>query len=1080
MKIKILTILLFLVTALSFQSNAQERTVIGTVTSIEDGLPIPSATVKVKEVSSAGTVTGVDGKFSLKVPADAKTLVFSYLGFTTKEVVITGNTVIVSLAVDPKVLSEVVVTGAYGTSQTTRASATNAQSVSGEKLNTVRSTDINNALAGKVAGVQVRSQSTAALGRNTQIRLRGGDGFGAGSGALYVVDGTILPSALDLNLDDVEDISVLQGPAAAAILGSQAANGAILITTKKGKAGEGSGLSVNLGTTFESIDRLIKWQDQYAGGNNANLRTYTYKATDPIEWKAFEGKGYPNYSDDSSWGPKMNGQEYIPWYAWYPGSKYSFKTASLTPQPDNIRDFYQTGITANNSIAYANATDKYNFRANYANQYTQGLIPTTYLKKNTFNLNASYSVTSKLTLNANINYVNTYIFGEINDGYGNNSSGNFNQWMHRDLDMGIMKELRALTIPGANGRPIYASWNHSDPASYNAASTKQFYAANYWYNPYTIQDLVSNQDSRDRLYGSIGLEYKFSSAFKISANYRKNQNTVWDEDRRFTGLADSGTQTGEKGAYSTSTSYSNRENYEMTANYVKKIKDFSINALAGIDFFSAKSKKNGARTENGLIIPDVFRVANSVDQPVITNDRSAERYRAGFAKGQFGYKNLLFVEGTIRNDWFSSLPSDNNNVLSKSIGGSFIFSDLINKNGAISWLSEAKLRASWGEIPQSLDAYSYPGFSYGIGAVQWNGNLLMNTPDQLVDPKITGAVAQAKEIGLDFKLFKRNVNLSATYWDNTESNFPRPVSVNGATGFNTILTNIGKITKKGLEFQVGGSPVRSENFTWNINATYANLLDHKIVEISDQYGINRILVTGGNVAFANLPQVYHEKGQQWGQMFGKGIARNADGVPIVDASGYYTAADRFFGSVEPKHTGGFQNSFTIMKMFDVAANIDWQIGGKFASLSEAFGSMSGLTEETAALNDKGINIRESVANGGGVRVVGVLANGTPSDKYVPALNYFTNLFNRRTIDMYVHDLSFVKLREISIAYRIPVQKLGISKTVRNASLAFIARSPLLIYSKTKNFDPSEISGSAGETGQFPGTRGFGFNLKVGF
>lgn len=1069
---------LFILCTLTVTAFAQDRTLTGTVTSSEDGLPVPGASVKVKEVSSVGTVTGPDGKFSLKVPANGKTLVISYIGFTTKEAAITGNTVNVSLTVDSKVLSEVIITGAYGTSQTSRASATNSQSVSGEKLNTVRSTDINNALAGKVAGVQVRSQSAAALGRNTVIRLRGGDGFGTGSGALYVVDGTILPSALDLNLDDVEDISVLQGPAAAAILGSQAANGAIIITTKKGRPAAGSGLSVNLGTTFEAVDRLIRFQDKYAGGNNPNLTTYNYKATDPIEWKAFQGKGYPNYDDDSSWGPKMEGQEYIPWYAWYPGTKYSFKTASLTPQPDNVRDFYQTGITANNSVAYANATDKYNFRANYGNQYTQGLIPTSYLKKNTFNLNASYNVTSKLTLNANINYVNTLLNGEISDAYSNATSSNFNQWMHRDLDMGIMKELRGLNIKGANGRPIYASWNHSDPTAYDPADTKAFYAGNYWYNMYTYQDLISNVDSRDRLYGNLGLTYQFTNAFKITANYRKNQNTVWGENRRFTGLLDSGTQTGEKGSYSTSTSYSNRENYEMTANYVKKIKDFSVNALAGIDLFSAKSKGNNAATANGLIIPDVFRIANSVDQPTVGNTRSAERYRAGFVKAQFGYKNLFFLEGTLRNDWFSTLPADNNNVLSKSLGGSFVFSDLINKDGNISWLSEAKLRASWGEIPQSLGAYSYPGFSYGIGSVQWNGTLLMNTPDELVDPNITGAVSQSKEIGLDFKLFKRNLNISATFWDNTESGFPRSVSVNGATGFTSILTNIGKITKKGLEFQVGGSPVRNDNFSWNINATYANLLDHKVVEISNKYGINRIAIA--NVAFANLPQTYHETGQQWGQMFGRGIARNADGVPIVDASGYYTAADKYWGSVEPRHTGGLQNSFSIMNMIDVSANIDWQIGGKFASLSEAFGGQSGLTEETAVLNDKGINVREPVSAGGGVHVVGVLANGTPSDKYVPAQNYFANLFNRRTIDMYVHDLTFVKLREVSISYRIPVQKLGLSKSIKNASLAFVARNPVMIYSKTKNFDPSEISGAGGETGQFPSTKGFGFNLRVGF
>lgn len=1075
MKKLILSLFVFVFVALT--ASAQNRTITGTVTS-GDNQPIPGVSVKANG-ASASVVTGTNGKYTISVPSSVTSLTFSYVGSVSQTISLgNGNVINATLVADTQSLSEVVIEGAYGTKQSTKSAVTNIQKVGGDDLNTVRSTDINNALAGKVAGVQVRSQASAALGRNTLIRLRGGDGFGGGSGALYVVDGTILPSALDLNLDDVEDITVLQGPAAAAILGSQASAGAILITTKKGRAAVGSGLSVNLGTTFESIDRLVHFQDKYAGGNNPNLRTYTYKATDPIEWKAFDGKGYPNYDDDSSWGPKMEGQEYIPWYAWYPGSQYAFKTAKLTPQPNNVRDFFETGITANNSIAYSNATDKYNFRANYGNQYTNGLVPTQYLKKNTLNVNASYNVTTKLTFNANINYVNTFLNGEINDAYSNSTSGNFNQWMHRDLDMGIMKELRGLSIPGANGRPIYASWNHSDPDAYSASNTKDFYAGNYWYNMYTILDLATQQDSRDRLYGNLGLAYQFTPAFKVTANYRKNQNNVWGESRRYTGLMDSGSQTGEKGAYSTSTSFSNRENYEMTANYVKKFNDFSVNALAGIDIFSAKSKSNNSNTVNGLIIPDVFRVANSVDQPGVGNGRSAERYRAGFVKAQFGYKNLLFVEGTIRSDWFSTLPADHNRVLSKSIGGSFIFSDLFNKNGEISWLSEAKLRGSWGEIPQSLGAYSYPGFSYGIGTVQWNGNLLMNTPDQLVDPNIRGAVSQSKEIGLDFRFLKSRLSLSATYWDNTESGFPRAVSVNGATGFTSILTNIGKITKRGLEFQLGGAPVRTANFTWNVNATYANLLDHKVVEISDKYGINRITVA--NNTFAALPQVYHEKGQQWGQMFGKAIARNANGVPIVDASGYYTAADKYFGSVEPKHTGGLQNSFSIMNMFDVSANIDWQIGGKFASLSEAFGGYSGLTEETAALNDKGVNVREPVSAGGGVHVVGVTAAGVASDKYVPAANYFANLFNRRTIDMYVHDLTFVKLREVSVAYRIPVQKLGINKVVRNASLAFVARSPLMIYSKTKNFDPSEISGTAGESGQFPSTRGFGFNLKVGF
>lgn len=1079
---KKLILSLFVLVFVAFNALAQDRVITGTVTST-DNSPIPGASVKV-EGAAGGAATDASGKYTIRVSADAKALTITSVGYTPQTVTIGARTVInVKLESDTQSIDQVVITGAYGTKVAPRSATSNSQNLAGDKLNTVNATNLNNAMAGKVAGVQIRSQSTAALGRNTDIRLRGGSGFGTGTGVLYVVDGTILPNADDLNLDDVEDLTVLQGPAAAAILGSQAANGAILITTKKGRKGTGTGLSVNLNTTVESIARMMDFQDVYAGGANPNLQTYTWNASQPVEWQALNGKKFHNYSDDSSWGPKMDGSEYIPWYAWYPGSQYSYKTASLTPQPDNARDFFETGITANNSVAYSNSGDNYTFRMNYGNQYTNGLVPTTSLAKNTLQLNASYDVSKQFTIAANWTYVNTKLNGEINDGYSNSTTGGFNQWMHRDLDMGKMKELRGLTAPGGfGGRPIYGSWNHADPGSYNPANPLAFYGANYWYNFYTYQDLIDVQNNRDRLYGNLALSYKITPDLKITGTYRKQQNTVWGESIRTSDLEFSANQTGEKASYSTSQSYSNRENYEFVANYSKKIKDFTVDAMAGMDFFTAQSKANGASTvagAQGLTIPDVYRIANSFQTPSVSNSRTKERYRAVFARAQFGYKNLLFLEGTIRNDYFASLPVERNDVLSKSFGGSFVFSDLINKNNQMPWLSEAKIRGSWGEIPQTIGNYVYPGFSYGISANKWSDYMLMSTPDQLVDPQITGAVATSKDLGIDFKLLNRRLNFSATYWDKTEKGFPRSVTVNAASGFSSILTNVGRVEKEGLEFQLGGTPIRTPNFTWTANATYANLLNNKIVEISDKYNITRFAIA--NSSFGNLPQTYHEKGQQWGIMYGRGITRNADGVPVVDANGYYvTGTFKYWGAVEPKHTGGLQNNFTIMNAFDISANIDWQVGGKFASLSQAFGSYSGLTERTAVLNDKGVNVRESVANGGGVRVVGVTAAGVASDKYVPVQTYYVNMFDRATIDDYVHDLTFVKLREVAIGYRIPVAKLGLAKVVSSASFAITARNPVIIYSTTKDFDPAEISGTNGESGQFPSTRGFGFNLRVGF
>ena len=1075
---------LFIMLLVAASAMAQDRTITGTVTSSEDGLPIPGASVRVKGVSGIGTLTNASGKFTLKVPSATSTVTISSIGFLEREVSISGGVANAVLSPDSKALQEVVIQGAYGTKTTSRATSANTQTISGEKLNTVRGTNVNNALAGKVAGVQVRSQSAAALGRNTDVRLRGASGFGTGSGALYVVDGTILPNADDVNLDDIEDISVLQGPAAAAILGSQAAAGAILITTKKGRKSAGAGITLNLGATFENAYILPNYQNTYAGGNTADLIKYTWKTTDPIEWKALDGKYYHNYSDDSSWGPKMVGQEYIPWYAWYPGTNYSYKTTALTPQPNNARDFFNTGIALNNTVTFSDAGEKYNLKATYGNQYTQGLLPNSDLRKNTFNFIANYDLNKHFTVGANINYVSTKLSGDIDDAYSSTSTGSFNQWFHRNLDMDILKELRGMTVEGPGGTTIFGSWNHNDPTSYNASNTKQFYAGNYWYNPYSYYDLVDVVNQRDRLYGNVSLTYKVNSDLRFTGTYRKQQNTLYAETKFSSRLDQSATQAAGndarlRGYYDTQTSFSNRENLEILGNYTKKISDFTIDVTAGVDLFSALAKANRGYTVNGLSIPDLFTLGNSVDTYQVTNTRTAEKYRAILARGSFGYKNFLFVDGSIRNDWFSTLPESDNSVLSKSIGASFVFSDLLPKEG-FSWLSMGKIRGSYGEIPQSLGVYTYPGFAYGVGAFKWNGNLLMSTPDSQVDPDIKGATSSNYEFGIDLGFLKNRINLSASYWNAKEVNFPRSVALNAASGFTSVTTNVGRIDKEGLEFQLTARPIVSPKVSWTISGTYANLLNNKVVEYSKKYGVSRVSVEG--VWGSTMPYMIHQEGYQWGQIYGNGKKRDANGVPHVTTSGnFVNDPNVYFGSVLPKHTGGVQNSFVLFNDFEVNANIDYQVGGKFVSLSNMWGSYSGLTARTAALNDKGNPVRDAVVNGGGVRVDGVdPTSGQPVTYYVEAQTYYQNLYNNRVFDDYIYDLTFVKLREVAIGYRIPVKKLGLGKHIQNATFSVIARNPVLIYSKTKDFDPSEVSANSGETAQLPGTRGIGFNLRIGF
>ncbi|OLY93589.1 hypothetical protein BUE76_18200 [Cnuella takakiae] len=1058
----------------------QARTVTGTVRD-ENGNPVPFASIT-ESGTRNGTTADINGNFRLNVTGN-NTVSVSANGFTAQSgVSLSGDALNLVLRRAENQLQEVVVTGAYNTRRTARSTSYNAQVVTGDQMNTIRQTNLNNALAGKVSGLQVRSQSAAALGREGTIRLRGASGLGGDENLIYVVDGTILPNIQDINLDDIADVTVLQGPAAAAQFGPQGANGAIVISLKKGTRSRGIGVDLNIGAQWDKVYVLPNYQNSYAGGSSADLKKYTWREGHPEEWKALDGKYYHNYSDDASWGPRMVGQEYVPWYSWYPGHKRSFTTERLLPQPDNSRDFFQTGLTLNNTISFNKATENMNIRFSYGNVDIRGLLPTSSLKRNTFNINGSVNLNEHFTVGANINYINQIINGEISDAYSNQSSGSFNQWFHRNIDMNVMKELKDYRTP----QGLYASWNHSDPETYDPNNPRGFYAGNYWYNFFTWFDLAKSVTNRDRLFGDVSLTYRLNDNFSVRGTYRKQQNNLWFEEKFRSELAESATQTtGNEprafGYYSTRQSNSNRENVEVLATYTQKFGDFNVNLNAGTDFFRWLSKETGGNTNQGLNLPNVFTLSNSKNPASSVNNRLEEKYRAILTRGDVGYRNFLFADFTIRNDWFSTLPTADNDVLSKSFGASFVFSDIVKQP----WLSYGKLRASWGEIPQALGtssttfgAYRYPGFIYGVNQFQWNGNFMMGAPNELVDSAIRGAVKTQREVGLELRFLKSRLGIAATYWDGTERDIPRSVPINGASGFTSKLINTGELAKKGLDIQLNVRPVWSENVRWEFSGTLGWLIQNKVVRLAP--GVER--TTGVDAAWGTTgPYMVHAEGREWGQLFGNGIKR-INGQPVLDEDGLYVNdPNTYFGSVLPKYTGGIQNNFNIFKDFNVQANIDYQFGGKFFSLSNMWGSYSGLTARTATTNPKGNPIRDAVADGGGVRVAGVDADGKPVEYYVEAQDYFHGLYNKLAFDDYVYDLTFIKLRELSIGYNIPLNKIGKWASFANrATFSVVARNPLLIYAKTPDFDPSEISNLSGETGQLPGTRGLGFNLRVGF
>lgn len=1041
-----------------------QTSVTGRITD-EQGNPIAFATILIKG-KTKGITADSEGKFSLRNLPEGAVLVITSQGFKAKEISIEKESSISIVLERGSDLQEVVVTSAFNIKRSQKSVASNAQNITGDQLNLIRQTNLNNALAGKIAGLQVRSQSTVALGRDAAIRLRG-EGSINGGGIIYVVDGTIVNSA-DINPDDIQDITTLKGVNATALFGDRAVGGAVVINTKRGRKTKGIGIEINQGVTFDRIYILPKYQNSYAGGAASDLTKFNWQAGMPESWKVLDGKYYHDYSDDASWGPRMVGQEYIPWYAWYPG-QYFGQTAKLLPQENNVRDFYQTGITSNNNINFSKADKGYSMRVSYTHQNVKGLLETSELQKHNLTSNVSFDLGSNFTLAANISYVTQNLRGEFNDNYSNQSTGSFGSWFHRDLDMKKLKELRGLKSPEG----ILASWNHNNPGEY-LTSPLAFYGGNYWYNFYSYFDNVSNINRRDRLYGDVTLTYRINSHLSLRGSVRKNQVTSYNEGFAKTLLEQSATQTGLKAVYATQETFFAEDNLEGLISYTNKWGDISVNLNGGGNNRRETTKNINVGTVNGLNVPDLYAVNNSRDPIAYGNGRARLEVRSLFARGDIGYKDMLFAEFGLRNDWYSTLPADNNSLFTPSVGLSFVFSELTKDR--LPGMNFGKLRASWGAVPTSLQPYIL-GFAYGVNANQWNGNFLMATPNRLVDPAIKGATNIAFEGGFDFRFLRNRLGFSFTYYNETRKDEPLDVQVNGASGFNSKLVNAGRVERSGIEIQMNVKPIVSKDFNWSIDFNYGQNLSNKVVALAP--GINSIVVAAGAFSGSSSAYTVHEIGKQWGILRGGGI-KKINGVPVLDADGLYSKEDNTaFGSVLPDFTGGIQQGISY-KNFVLNLNVDFQKGGKFFSLSDFWGTFSGLTARTAGVNDKGNPVRDAVADGGGVLVNGVDADNKPVSYYVEAQDYFHQFRSRNISENSVYGLSYVKLRELSFGYQFPVAKWGLSKWVQQATFSVVARNLWLIYADNRDFDPSEISNVYGEDGQFPGTRSLGFNLKLGF
>src|SRR5258705_1365562 len=509
----------------------------------------------------------------------------------------------------------------------------------------------------------------------------------------------------------------------------------------------------------------------------------------PAEWQALNGKQHHDSTDDASWGPRMSGQEYIPWYAFIPGSKYSFKTASLNPQPDNARDFWSTGVTNNTNLSFGQGGKGYSYRVSYTNQNIKGMLPNSSSNRNTVFTTVSGDLSEHFTVGLNATFSAQKIKGEFDDGYANQSSGSFTQWFHRDLDMGILKELRSLRTP-LGGIGSYPSWNlRRNPNSWNPANpAASVYAGNYWYNFYTYFDLVNNELNRNRIFGDVSVTYKLNSNFRIKGTVRKNQLTTNYENINPSILQNSAGQSGVLASYATGQTSYQEYNYEVLASFNKAIMKGNLNITAngGANRLSTQYKDVNFNTNGGLNIPNLYTISNSKNPATNNNFRQNLKSNSVFAFGDFEYRKFVSLSWAIRNDWFSTLPTTDNSLSSPSLGASFIFSEFTKSS--LPWLSYGKVFGSWGKKPKTLDPYQLQLY-YGLSQFLWNTSFLMNTPDNFPDPGLTGSLVNTWAGGVDLRFLKNRLGVNITYY--SEKNIKEPLSIpqSGVGGFTTRTIN---------------------------------------------------------------------------------------------------------------------------------------------------------------------------------------------------------------------------------------------------------------------------------------------------
>lgn len=1050
-----------------------QRIVTGNV-SDEKGEGLIGANVLVRG-TSFGTVTDLDGNFNLSVPDDGTSLMISYTGYQTMITDIADKSLVNIVLLEGQLLGEVVVT-ALNIEREEKSLGYAVQEVSGESISEAREGNLVNALSGKVAGLQVTNSQT--MGGSANVTIRGTSSLTGNNQALFVVDGVPLDNSVfnvdaqdegsggydygnlagDINPDDVASISVLKGAAATALYGSRAANGVILVTTKRGKARDGIGISFISSATVNKINKSTGPQHQREYG--AGYGAYYEDATSYFFEGDVDGDGQLDLivptSEDASWGARFDPNlNVVHWDALDPfADNYGEKRPYIAPANDYTA-FFETGLTLKNSIAIDGGTEKTTVRLSYSNDNTKGILPNSELQKHTIGFTGSQQLTTKLKATLSGNYVNNSATGRGGTGYDAlNVMQSFGQWFQANVDVKRL-ENSYLTPDGRHQSWNSTYWDNSTPI--------------YFDNPYFIRKESYQTDRRNRMFGNVLLEYELTDFLTIQGRAATDLFNDLQEER----IAQ---QSVEISDYTKRLREKTETNLELLLKFNKRLGDnISLNGLLGGNRRKDQFEYTLLSTRDGLVIDKLYTVNNSVSSELQRDDvLNRKEQRSVFGQVSLGFSDFFYVDVSARNDWSSTLPKANNSYFYPAASASFVFSELF-ETATNSLLSFGKVRFNYAEVGNDTDPYR-TSLTY-VQNNNFGNNPAFSVPSELYNADLRPELTKSYEAGIEVNFLNNRYGVDLSVYKTNTFDQILPVEVSRASGYTTKLINAGNIENKGIEIELFANPVRTKNFSWNIGGNWSKN-QNTVVELAPD--VDNILL--GDHFFMTYNAAV---GEPYGTFKGTNYVFHENGEPMVDEDGFYMSTlsnTEILGNSNPDWIAGLYNDFNIFG-FRLHTLLDFQQGGSVYSLNTMFGRATGLYEETAGLNAQGNPKRDPVAEGGGVLLDGVMEDGSPNTTYIDASNFFGAWYYRNNpVGVYIFDASYIKLREASLSYSLSPSVVG-NTPFTNMTISLVGRNLAILKKNVKHFDPEQAL-SAGnvqgfEVGSYPTLRSFGLSVKLG-